>query len=97
MDAKGNEHPFVCMASSLNPIIFPNAVSVSVNGVNDRGQIVGTGRSPNGDYHAYLLTPEPAPDAPPAVAASRCHLPRRIAPSYSLDGAFTGRGRSRSR
>jgi uncharacterized membrane protein len=41
MDAQGNEHPFVCMASSLNPVAFPNAVSVSVNGINDRGQIVG--------------------------------------------------------
>jgi len=41
IDAQGNEHPFVYIAGSLNPIVIPNAVSASANGINDRGQIVG--------------------------------------------------------
>jgi len=29
-------------------------------GINDVGHIVGYGRSPEGEHHAFLLVPEPA-------------------------------------
>jgi probable HAF family extracellular repeat protein len=40
-DADGHEHPFLYMASSLNPILISGAISASTIGLNDRGQVVG--------------------------------------------------------
>jgi probable HAF family extracellular repeat protein len=58
VDAQGNEHPFVYMAGALNPILIPNAISVSVIGINDRAQIVGNLRVANGahSFTAAILT-----------------------------------------
>ncbi len=47
-DAQGNEHPFLYMAGALNPIHIPGAVSASINGINDRAQVVGNLRSAGG-------------------------------------------------
>jgi probable HAF family extracellular repeat protein len=49
-DAVGHEHPFLYMASSLNPILIPGAISASAIGVNDRGQVVGNIQSANGAW-----------------------------------------------
>lgn len=48
VDAQGNEHPFLYLASSLNPILIPGAISASANGINDRGQVVGNFRAAGG-------------------------------------------------
>ena len=48
VDAQGNEHPFLYIAGSLNPILVPSATTASVNSINNRGQIVGIFRSATG-------------------------------------------------
>jgi probable HAF family extracellular repeat protein len=53
IDAQGNEHPFLYMAGSLNPILIPGAISASVNGINDRGQVVGNFQA-TGGTHSYI-------------------------------------------
>ena len=45
VDAQGHEHPFLCVANALNPILIPGAISASLNGVNDCGQVVGNFQS----------------------------------------------------
>jgi uncharacterized membrane protein len=47
-DVQGNEHPFLYMAGALNPILIPGAVSASINGINDRAQVVGNLRFAGG-------------------------------------------------
>jgi probable HAF family extracellular repeat protein len=47
-DAQGHEHPFLYMASSLNPILIPGAISASTIGINDRAQVVGNIQSARG-------------------------------------------------
>lgn len=42
-DAQGHEHPFVYMDGRMNPVRIPNAISVSINGINDHGQVTGNG------------------------------------------------------
>lgn len=43
----------------------------SAVGINDRGQIAGTARAPDGQYHAYLLTLDRSFEL--AIALSYCH------------------------
>jgi probable HAF family extracellular repeat protein len=40
----------------------------SANAINNKGQIVGNGMSPNGEYHAYLLTPTAEAPEPGSLA-----------------------------
>lgn len=47
-DAQGKEHPFLYMASALNPILVVGASSASINGINDRLQVVGNLQSAAG-------------------------------------------------
>jgi probable HAF family extracellular repeat protein len=63
----GATHAFVFIdgkITDLNSLIPPESrwFLTNASAINNLGQIVGTGRSPNGDYHAFLLTPTPAPE-----------------------------------
>ena len=56
IDQAGNEHPFLYIAGSLNPIVIPGAVSVGVNGINDHGKMVGNIRLGIGPAEAFVGT-----------------------------------------
>jgi probable HAF family extracellular repeat protein len=63
----GPGHAFVFIdgkMTDLNNLIPPEShwFLTNASAINNLGQIVGMGRNPNGDYHAFLLTPEPAPE-----------------------------------
>lgn len=78
-------HAFVFdygVMTDLNSLIdgSPGWTLLAADGINDSGQIVGTGYNPAGEAHAYLLTPVPIP---PPVAS--------IQPS-SLQKSITGAG-----
>lgn len=47
-DAHGKEHPFLYVAGALNPILVVGANSTSINGINDRFQVVGNMQSAAG-------------------------------------------------
>lgn len=47
IDTAGNEQPFLYIAGGMNPIVIPGAVSASVNGINNHGQMVGNVRYAN--------------------------------------------------
>jgi putative transposase len=61
------QHAFIVNGTGpmqdLNAMIPANSgwVLVSANGINDSGQIAGDGIAPNGQVHAFLLTPTPEP------------------------------------
>ncbi len=43
---------------NLNDLIDPSSGwTLMATGINDAGQIVGAGFNPQGEYHAFLLTP----------------------------------------
>ncbi len=58
----------------LNTLIAPGWTLVEAHGVNDKGQIVGTGINPQGQTHAFLLTSLrdeiPGSGPPPCFSAS---------------------------
>jgi probable HAF family extracellular repeat protein len=63
----GATHAFVFIdgkITDLNSLIHPESrwFLTNANAINNLGQIVGTGRNSNGEYQAFLLTPEPAPE-----------------------------------
>lgn len=51
------------VGKDLNSLIAPNSgwTLYEANSINDLGQIVGYGRNPSGQYHAFLLDPVPEP------------------------------------
>jgi probable HAF family extracellular repeat protein len=63
----GATHAFVFndgKMTDLNNLIHPEShwFLTNASAINNLGQIVGMGRNANGEYHAFLLTPEPAPE-----------------------------------
>src|SRR6266850_174359 len=56
IDPAGNEHPFLYIAGGLSPMLIPGAVSVSVNGINDHGKMVGNIRLGIGPAEAFVGT-----------------------------------------
>jgi probable HAF family extracellular repeat protein len=71
----------------LNTLIPPDSGWVRLfeaNGINDAGQIVGAGQLPGYDViHAYLLTPNDTPSAPPLAVGLDLH-PVQTVFSYPL-------------
>jgi probable HAF family extracellular repeat protein len=63
LTATGAAHGFVFNGSTLldlNDLIGPSSVCtnlISADGINDLGQITGSGYTAAGEYHAFLLTP----------------------------------------
>lgn len=62
----GVRHAFLYsggVMQDLNNLVLPNSgwTLVEANAINDSGQIVANGENPNGQFHAYLLTPTPEP------------------------------------
>ena len=59
-------HPFVYadgVMEDLDSLIAPSSgwILGNATGINDNGQICGTGTNPSGQTHAFLLTPTPEP------------------------------------
>ena len=64
----GALHPFLYtdngpMVDLTSMAPFTGWTSISVNAINDNGQIVGGGINPSGQDHAFLLTPLPEPSS----------------------------------
>ena len=78
-DAAQDAHAFLYTGGQmvdLNSVIDPNSrwTLVNADAINDNGQIVGIGFSPNGDEHAFLLTPTPEPSTFVLLAVAGCSL-----------------------
>ena len=56
IDTAGDEHPFLYIAGGMNPIVIPGAVSVSVNGINNHGEMVGNVRYARGPSVPFVGT-----------------------------------------
>jgi probable HAF family extracellular repeat protein len=58
----------------LNSLIDPSSgwYLEDANGINDAGQIVGTGIDPSGMTEAFLLTPTPEPASGSLVVLAAC-------------------------
>jgi len=50
----GNGQPFVSLASSLLTVTIPGAISASILGINDRGQVCGNFIDANQVHHGYV-------------------------------------------
>lgn len=50
----GSGHAFVSLAGSLLTVTIPGAVSASILGINDRGQVCGNFIDANQAHHAYI-------------------------------------------
>jgi probable HAF family extracellular repeat protein len=74
INEQGQVVGFSCSEQQCHPAFWSNGTPVDVNtllpatsgwrlfdagAINERGQIVGGGINPNGEFHAYLLTPAP--------------------------------------
>jgi len=65
-DLKNTHHAFLYSdgtMTDLNELIDPGSgwILYDANGINDAGQIVGEGASPDGELHAFVLTPDSKP------------------------------------
>jgi probable HAF family extracellular repeat protein len=94
--ASGSIHPgsHACLWSGgsifdLNACLGDGAglTLVSAQGINDSGQIVGSGTDPNGQWRAFLLTPIRRPTAPTSVTVAPG--PRALV-GQNLTAAATG-------
>ncbi|MFL6334996.1 MAG: Calx-beta domain-containing protein [Pyrinomonadaceae bacterium] len=64
-DTNGNNHSDAGEMRDLNDVVpGTNWTFQEARGINDRGQIVGTGLNPDGKQHAFLLTPTDVAPSP---------------------------------
>jgi probable HAF family extracellular repeat protein len=75
----GGAHAFLYTGGAmldLNSLIDPSSrwTLECANAINDNGQIVGIGISPDGDEHAFLLTPSPEPSTFVLLIIAACSL-----------------------
>ena len=80
----------------LNALVGPSSgwTLQEATGINDSGQIVGTGTNPSGQYDAFLLTPSPEPSTlclsivcgPLLLAFHLCRRRRGTQPSGGARG-----------
>jgi hypothetical protein len=65
--------------TDLNSLLPPGSgwVLTSASEIDDAGRIAGTGTSPGGETHAFLLTPESStPDVTVSISSSMTQVPR---------------------